>query len=209
MKAGTFLRWEELEDLLLFPWPTMDRRRLRVSLCLIDEGYRTDEVIEFCRSHKRIMPCKGVDKLDGLIDERRPEKQWGRMSKTAIGGLSLVRINTDYFKRFVQRQIHEETGDWQVCKNARDDYCRHMVSERRVAQRMPSGTVKYVWKATGPNHLFDTEVYNHAAAEYMGLAYKYQGEEPPERNVDRSVAIQANIPEVDDGDDWVSVDGEW
>ena len=89
--------------------------------------------------------------------------------KVLAGGLSVLHINTDYFKRWVHERIDREPdlpGGFHLPEDCTDDYMKQLVSEARIVK--PSG--KVVWqRILKDNHYFDCEVLQVAAAYSLNL----------------------------------------
>jgi len=132
---------------------------------VIDSGYRTGEVYQFCHENGAL-PYKGdtrgrkhLDISEVPLAPESPEK------------IRLVVVNADFFKTDLHRLIR--SGDkWQIPAHGVDDeYHAHMVAEQpyRDVDRK-TGRPKIVWRVKTPdlpNHYFDCEVMNLVGA---GLA---------------------------------------
>lgn len=92
-------------------------------------------------------------------------------------GLDLLRLDTDYFKSWVQQKIRwadDTPGAWYLPEDITENYCRQIVSEARV--RAPGGKVKWVQKSK-ENHFFDCEAMQGAAQLILNLTKLRDG--PP------------------------------
>ncbi len=208
--CGTAGNYEQIEaHVLAREWADASGVRRTVRAALMDSGWNTDKVIDFCRRYQgRVFPCKGRSPMNGLIDVRIPNRKGQRFSKVSDAGLSLVNVNVDYYKAKIATLIEGKgsanSETWLVHRHPRKDYCAHLVAERRVNEQQKDGSIKKRWKAYGPNHFLDMEVYLLASAEMLGLPYELHGEE-----VDRAKAFVSRTKE-DDYSDWsADVVGEW
>jgi phage terminase large subunit GpA-like protein len=147
------------------------------------QGHRTSEIYDWCRTSGRmvrILPAKGERNLPGgnpytysIIDKD------GR-GKNMIGGMQLCRINTTFFKDWLDSKLRvpqEDPGAWHVFEGVTEDYCRQMVSEYRNEDG--------VWtprSARAANHYWDCEVLSLARAASLQL--------------NRHVTRQAKAPEL-------------
>lgn len=209
IESGELRSWEEVEELLEKEWTRPDGSKIGLSLVLMDEGHRTDEVIAFCREHFGfVLPIKGKDTFEGVIRIVSPEQSSGR-SKTAEAGLTLIRVNTDFCKTAIQSSVRKgERGGWHIHRDPGQEYRNHMQSEKRVMEKTGSGNPKPVWKASGANHMFDCEVYVFAGAEYLQFPYLYQGDPPSAADV-QQVDRGGDSFEEFDGQDWSEDYDDW
>ena len=166
---------------------------------LIDSGgNRTDEVYQFAaKDPGRIFPCKGASH-----QMRRP---W-TLSKVGSAGVNLYLLDTGYFKDMLARLMVgriESDGvsveQWAVNSETSEDYCLQMANEHKVIDRK-SG--RMVWQLTSqgaPNHFWDCETLQCAAADMANIAVT-----PTQANRDESTRNESG------GDNWVTAHkGRW
>jgi phage terminase large subunit GpA-like protein len=154
--------------------------RLRVRILLVDSGYRTDEVYEFCRTHApRARAIKGAThSLQGLF-YRASRLDINAAGKKIPGGLSLWLIDTGYWKDFVARRMQPQAAAkmprWQVYSTVDDMYAAQVTAEHKVTVRnRVSRKTTEVWQlkpGQRRNEAWDLEVYNAVAADMCGLKY--------------------------------------
>jgi phage terminase large subunit GpA-like protein len=155
--------------------------RLRVRLLLVDSGYRTDEVYEFCRSHApRARAIKGAThSLQGLL-YRASRLDLSAAGKRIPGGLTLWLVDTSYFKDFVARRIQPPQSGvklprWQVCPTVDAMYAGQVTAEHKISVRSRvSRKITEVWQlkpGQRRNEAWDLEVYNAVGADMSGLKY--------------------------------------
>ncbi len=162
--------WTDLADLIATPvcgYP--------IQLVLVDSGFRpgkTDElplnrIYDFCRRFPRLVrPTKGSSSpmRVPLIKSSIEATLKGGVAKS---GLTLLRLDSDYFKSRVFERIRwpqDQPGAWHLPHDASEDYCRQIVSEARV--RLASGRVKWV-RRSKENHYLDCEAMQCAAAHLI------------------------------------------
>jgi len=170
--------WSELAvNLFDTKYKKSDGQLMSIRLSLIDTGYRTNEVYEFCRRYpQRTRPIKGKDNLGGIpFHPKRLDKFSD--SRSMPGGLVLWTIDVNYFKDKLHRFIHstmDDASQWYIYKNITNDYLIQMCAEDKVIIRnKKTGTSTEVWQPkTGSiaNHYWDCEVYNVAAAEMLRVS---------------------------------------
>ncbi len=168
--------WNAVEDVILRTHYKKEHADevMAVRLACIDSQYRTDEVHDFCRTHRDI--CRAVQGKDFLPGnnpyqfsriDRKPDK------KPLRRGLVLYRINLMFFKNKINRMVHADRGDpaqWHLFKDINDDYLIQFCAEAKFIEvNKKTGTTSQIWKlkhAGAPNHYWDCEVYCVSAA-YM------------------------------------------
>ena len=201
VRYGTALTWSEVWDAVGGAYPTATGSPMRVRRVVVDSGYRTKEVYNFCRSHYPVtLPVKGSNN-PALV------ATW-RMGKPEPG-MILFTYKADHFKDQLAFFVSVQPGDpgeWCVPNQTEEDpYFRHMLAERRVIVRN-KGRVYSTWQPlsdSAPNHLFDCEVMNVFAAEMLNV-----------RNLGAQEAIgsqsqPANSEERKRDEGWLERESEW
>lgn len=161
---------------------------LPIRLGLVDSGFRPGKpfvipehrVYTFARKFPNLIRAtKGssvtmrrpilASKIDVTINGKTFEK-----------GLDLLRLDTDYFKSWVQQKVRWEDdmpGAWHLPADISEEYCRQIVSETRL--KAPGGKVRWV-KRYRENHFLDCEAMQAAAAMVLNLS-KLRGTAPVRR----------------------------
>lgn len=161
---------------------------LPIRLGLVDSGFRPGKpfvipehrVYTFARKFPNLIRAtKGssvtmrrpilASKIDVTINGKTFEK-----------GLDLLRLDTDYFKSWVQQKVRWEgdmPGAWHLPADISEEYCRQIVSETRL--KSPGGKVRWV-KRYRENHFLDCEAMQAAAAMVLNLS-KLRGTGPVRR----------------------------
>lgn len=145
-------------------------RYATAAMLLIDSGggttetigqSRTTEVYQFClRNPQQLFPIKGSSRRLDFIVSFHWQKDHG---------VQLWEIDTDQAKDLLSRLVNDpDETRWMPSRNVDEDYCTQMASEHKI---LDPKTKKMTWvpKTSGaPNHWWDTEVYQAAAAMYVG-----------------------------------------
>lgn len=175
VRAARIEHWSEVINAL---FNTVYKKRnglaYKVRMACIDSGYRTDEVYEVCRRYaENARPTKGDTRIAGLFSQTTIDR-YTKTGKPIPGGLSMYRVNVDYFKDKIHRMVHSEAGDsakWHNYKDVPETYLRQFCSEDKVVKRdRKSGKSEEVWMPKAkktPNHYWDCEVLATAAAEMI------------------------------------------
>lgn len=129
-------------------------------LMLIDSGYRTDEIYNFCGTDTRIRPVKGAS--------TKPKQtiSWGIVAKEL--GITLAILDTDYFKDRLLSLRHE--GKWGINAAVGDIYLKHLAAEHKVIDRRTGAMSWELVSSSAANHYLDVEVYQCAAADVVGAS---------------------------------------
>jgi phage terminase large subunit GpA-like protein len=142
-----------------------------IDRAFIDSGYRPGDVSRrpdhavytFCRSFPgQVYPTKGWDSLETPYKFRSID--YTRGGVVIKGGVKLVNLDSDYFKRWLHARIRwpqGQPGAWHLHRETGEDYCRQMVSEELVLKA--SGRAKWI-RRSRQNHFLDAEVNATAAA---------------------------------------------
>jgi phage terminase large subunit GpA-like protein len=145
---------------------------LLIERVLMDSGYRTDEVYEYCR-RTGCQASKGEGRYERAFTVSHPQRADGTV-------VPLVLVNTGYYKDKLRRLIHTKDGDpgaWHLPQGLDEEYYRHMVSEQKIrVHNKRTGQVDYQWKVLvsgAPNHLFDAEVLTLVAAETVDVEHRF------------------------------------
>nr|WP_113946254.1 terminase gpA endonuclease subunit [Pseudochrobactrum asaccharolyticum] len=164
---------------------------LPLSLVLVDSGYRPGKkfvvpehrVYAFARRFPNLVRAtKGsssamtkpvvTSKIDVMVN-----------GKEIKGGLELLRLDTDYFKSWVQQKVRWEKGSpgaWYLPQDISEAYCKQIVSEARI--KAPGGKVKWVQR-NKENHFLDCESMQGAAQLILNLTKLRDGPPPVRRAV--------------------------
>jgi phage terminase large subunit GpA-like protein len=188
--------WAELADLIQTPLHGMPLRAV-----LIDSGFRPgkpDEVpvhrvYDFARRFPRLVrACKG-SAWPMRTPLMRTKIEVDRKGSTAKYGLTLLRLDTDHWKSWVQERLRwplGQPGAWYLPRDIEEEYCKQVVSEVRT--RVPSGRVVWVQRFK-ENHFLDLEAMQ-AAAGYLLGAQRIQSRPTPPPAVESNAEATPPAP---------------
>ena len=169
--------WRELEKIVeTETWVAEDGRAYRISITVVDSGWATDTVYEFCKQYfSGVYAIKGEQYIAGGISYRQMSKEM----RERTGLDNAFNLNTTSLKRRVSRALRAEwmTGeqqpDWYMNfpEDLRDDFFQQFTAEYLAEKRdKVTGKFKgFEWRNVQgrPNHAFDTAGYNMAAIEMI------------------------------------------
>lgn len=164
--------WAQIEEVLDREYVQLGTgERYRVFFALIDSGYRTEEVYQFCIEHPGLTaPSKGLDDTSSRgIPYRRQQ-----VDKTGYIDLKRYDLDTEFYKDMIFGRLNRETGargSFNVFAGVPRQYADQVCSEHKVTEYDRKGRAKQRYKPVISgidNHLLDCEVGNFAAAEIAG-----------------------------------------
>lgn len=164
--------WEDVAELFRGVYQSPNGKRLRPDFALVDSGYETSQVYQFCLK-TGAWAVKGVGRANSQQ----------RQSVVTVSGeqVRLLSISSDFYKERLHRAIDEQVRDddariWHIPMEVGAEYLEHMTAEQRVQEvSKRTGRVQWMWKCVPegrPNHLFDCECYQFAAADLLQLETK-------------------------------------
>lgn len=167
---GQALSFQEVERVMNLAYQRVDGEQMIVSLCLIDSGYDTDSTYDFCASNSDwAMPVKGSS---------NPMLSHFKLSKinkpdSRAHGMNLVLVDGDKYKDMIAARMMKENGrgSWMVYSGCDQEYAEQVTAEHKVNMKSGNRTIqKWVPKRSHiDNHYLDTEVYDMAAADILGV----------------------------------------
>ena len=127
VKCGISPNWESLYSILFeSQYKTHGGKSLGIEIVLIDSGFATDEVYQFCELYS----CWATK---GDIRGKRPFTP--TETETVKGSnqwLRRVNVHSDYYKSQIHNQIQ---GDkWHIPEDVPEEYFNHMVAEQIVSE---------------------------------------------------------------------------
>jgi len=191
--SGSVDSFEVLEDELIlhpFPWAgECDAEELAVTTLFIDSGFHPDDVYDFCRKYPGICyPTKGqqfqrtpltTTALDKMLSKPGSRR---RGKAGAYRGITLINIDTNYFKNLVSTMAERPAGEANCTEfyaDCPDVYFREFCNEHQVRKKS-RGIERLVWEpvsAAAPTHFLDTAV-GAAAAGYWQKVHLIRPERP-------------------------------
>nr|WP_255700281.1 terminase gpA endonuclease subunit [Dethiosulfovibrio faecalis] len=157
-----------------------DGRLCQIGYCLVDCGYRTDEVYDACVVYGDVLgPVKGASRrMDGYYRRHVVDRK-GRKD-----GLTMLEANTSLLKDFIFGRMTKEPGtrgSWSLFRDCPRGYAEQIASEHKVmVTDARTGSSHHEWKKISghaANHLLDCEVYATLAARMLNLHYMPTEEE--------------------------------
>jgi phage terminase large subunit GpA-like protein len=143
-----------------------------VQAAFIDsQGHRTADVYDFCRGNPIFRPVKGEQRLAGSpwkVTVLDSVKRGDGKRYPIIGGLQLLRIDTNFYKDMIAGKMSVEPGKpgrFHLHENPGKDYLAQVASEFKNEKGL------WVCPRHRANHLWDCETYNLAAADVLGLRF--------------------------------------
>lgn len=161
---------EELVDIMNLAYSKEDGTQMLVNLAIIDSGYDTDSVYDFC-----IDNAEWALAGKGATHEMTAHYRISTVNKpgSKATGLQLVLIDGGKYKDMIASRMRKENGrgSWMVFSGCDEEYADQVTSEHKVSVK--SGN-KYVMRwvkkeSHGDNHYLDCEVYAMAAADILGM----------------------------------------
>ena len=185
---GQARSFEEIEALMNMEYSREDGTPMIVNLAVIDSGYETDAVYDFCVDNSEwAIPGKGA------THEMNEHYRIGTVNKAGSKalGMQLVFVDGGKYKDMIASRMRKPNGrgSWMVYKDCDLEYAEQVTAEHKVAVKSGSKYVqRWVKKEThGDNHFLDCEVYAMAAADIQGVrmlhlqqAQQEQPEKKPE-----------------------------
>lgn len=173
--CGKFAGGTDLDDAAVAfrrEWIVQGGELVRPRRGLMDSGYRTHEVYRVCARTPGLIPSKG--KQTGPLPMSMSQVDRQDQNRRTVGHVELAIVWTTYWQDQVEASLAAGPGRGRgVChlpQNPPAFLYRHLLAERKVAERSRNGTISYVWKAhSHENHLRDCIVYSTAAAGHAKL----------------------------------------
>lgn len=149
---GDFISLSKIAD---SPYYTASGEEYRVEIGLVDSGYRTDTVYDFCRSKGFMIPSKGQVKKATPYNTTKIDTMPGT-GVLIEGGIQLVNVHTTYWKDRLADKLkinNTDPGAWALHSDTHEDYAIQYTSEMKDEE-------KGLWVQRGnqPNHLWDCGV---------------------------------------------------
>ena len=168
--------WRELEQIVENEiWTADDGKRYKLRLTLVDAGYHTDQVYEFCSQYSHsVYPVFGKEILiNNLAFLETSQKTIEK------AGCLCYFINTNLTKDRVSQSFRKDwnTGELQpnwrpnFCEDIRDDIFKMYEAEYKVEKRNKETNqfMGFVWyhQIGADNHIVDTHGNNMAAVQMI------------------------------------------
>lgn len=167
---GQALSFDDIDNVMNAQYMNENGEPMIVNLCLVDSGDQTDMVYDFCATHSDYaLPVKGSSHAQlsnyKLSKVNRPDSK--------AMGITLVLVDGGAYKDMIVGRMQRPNGrgSWMVYKGCDMEYATQVTAEHKVSVKR-GNTTKQVWQTKtnhADNHYLDTEVYNAAAADILGV----------------------------------------
>ena len=167
---GQALSFDDIDNVMNAQYMNENGEPMIVNLCLVDSGDQTDMVYDFCATHSDYaLPVKGSSHAQlsnyKLSKVNRPDSK--------AMGITLVLADGGAYKDMIAGRMQRPNGrgSWMVYKGCDMEYATQVTAEHKVSVKR-GNTTKQVWQTKtnhADNHYLDTEVYNAAAADILGV----------------------------------------
>lgn len=153
-----------LRDIVEAKYKTTDNREAIVRIAIVDSGYRTAEVYDFCMAVAQAHPSKGQEAKRVPIGYTKISTYPGT-SRLIPGGVQLISFDSNYFKDKLATRLQvnvSDEGAWRLHIDTGNDYAEQYVSELKDKE-------KGVWVQISQraNHLWDTGVLQLIGLEIL------------------------------------------
>ncbi|MBQ8585856.1 MAG: phage terminase large subunit family protein, partial [Butyricicoccus sp.] len=199
---GQALGWDDIERIMNLNYPREDGGEMLVDLALIDSGNDTETVYDFClKNAEWALPVKGSSREMGSSFKISVINK----ADSRAEGVRLVLVDGGKYKDMIASRMNRENGrgSWMVHADCDREYAEQVTAEHKV--KGPNG--KEIWvprRSHADNHYLDTEVYNAAAADLLGVRALYLQDEQPK--VKQDVAPESTpAPE----ENWIQKNENW
>lgn len=167
---GQVLSFDDIDNIMNAEYLNENGEPMIVNLCLVDSGDQTDIVYDFCATHSDYaLPVKGSSHAQ--LSNYKLSKI-NRTDSRAMG-TTLVLVDSGAYKDMIAGRMQRDNGrgSWMVYSGCDMEYAKQVTAEHKVNVKH-GNTVKKVWQlktSHADNHYLDTEVYNAAAADILGV----------------------------------------
>lgn len=174
-----------------------------VNLCLIDSGFATDEVYDFCANNSDwAKPAKGSS------NPMQSHFKLSTINKDASKayGMDLVIVDGGKYKDMIASRMHKKNGrsSWMVYKNCDEEYAKQVTAEHKIlVKKNDKSRLEWVPKSShSDNHYLDAEVYAMAAADTLGvrMLHLQNIQETPEQKKQEQYTPEEN---------WINQNESW
>lgn len=167
---GQATSWADIERVMNYSYEKENGEQLVVSLCLIDSGFDTDAVYDFCANNSDwALPAKGSSRsMDAHFHLSKINK-----TDSKAYGMNLAVVDGGKYKDMIAARMKKENGrgSWMVYAGCDMEYAKQVTSEHKVQVKKGDRLVQ-TWELKAShtdNHYLDCEVYALAAADILGV----------------------------------------
>lgn len=201
---GQALSWADIEYVMNLGYLKENGEQMVVSLCLIDSGYDSDAVYDFCADNADwALPSKGAS------NPMNTDFKLNKINKpdSRAYGMDLAIVDGEHYKDMIASRMKKKNGrgSWMVHKDCDMDYAEQVTAEHKVNVKVGSRTVQR-WKqksSHADNHYLDAEVYALAAADIRQVRFMHLDSEAEAES--QSPKQEGQPPE----EEWIKTNEEW
>lgn len=165
--------WGSLKRLIDDKWyPDGEGRVYDLKLTLVDSGYRTGEVYDFCAQFEHgVFPLKGDDR-----PQKGPTKEFKRLKEASQAGVDGWVVNVNHYKTRLAAVLRAEptssnepapVNTVSFPDDLPNEALEELTAEEFVEMTNPRGEKSWGWKRKGRNELWDLTVYGGAARDIV------------------------------------------
>lgn len=183
IQYGSLKNFDELTELMdRYFCDTNGEPRWQIDLCVIDSGYRTEEVYDYCLQMQSLMgnvviPCKGEFNVKSEGRFRKKVIDNVSITETKAGlGQTIYLVNIDKYKDVIASQLKRpmyQYGAFMFHADTEIEYAEQMTNEHKIVEIKNNREV-YTWvpkTSHAKNHYWDCEVYASLAADLMHVRH--------------------------------------
>lgn len=160
----------DIEQIMNLEYEKETGEKMVVNLALIDSGYNTDDIYDFCENNSEwALPVKGAS------NPMQTHYKISKVNKTnsKAYGITLVIVDGGKYKDMIAGRMRKKNGrgSWMVYQGCDEEYAEQVTSEHKVNVKNGKKTLQVWQKKTthADNHYLDAEVYALAAADTLGV----------------------------------------
>ena len=154
--------WQQLDEWLMLSWQHEGGTQMRVASAMIDTGYQTKTVYDFCKPRE----VRRVHAIKGMAGQNRPIVS--RPSRANSGKVALFGLGVDSAKELIYSRLKIDTAGAGYCHfpigNGYDEEYFEQLTAEKAVTKTKAGTPVRVWvKTRARNEALDVRVYALAA----------------------------------------------
>lgn len=203
---GQAMSWADIERVMNYGYLKENGEQLVVSLCLIDSGFDTDAVYDFCANNSDwALPVKGSSRV---MTEHFHLSKINKADSKAYG-MNLCVVDGGKYKDMIAARMKKDNGRgaWMVYNGCDMEYAKQVTAEHKVQIKRGEQLVQ-VWELKAShtdNHYLDTEVYAFAGADILGVRSMHLMEEQKVEEKKERPKEQQESPE----ESWIKANEDW
>ena len=203
---GQAMSWADIERVMNYGYLKENGEQLVVSLCLIDSGFDTDAVYDFCANNSDwALPVKGSSRV---MTEHFHLSKINKTDSKAYG-MNLCVVDGGKYKDMIAARMKKDNGRgaWMVYNGCDMEYAKQVTAEHKVQIKRGERLVQ-VWELKAShtdNHYLDTEVYAFAGADILGVRSMHLMEEQKVEEKKERPKEQQESPE----ESWIKANEDW